>query len=183
MPAPCVTLIAALSADGFLADEHGRIPWHMPRDVEHFRTYCAGKALLMGGTTAQQMQGWGEMMARAGRAVRTHVLSRQAGFGMPEALAQATQAGEPELVCVGGAQAYAAALPWADCLILSEIGLRLGSGLRFPVVEFTLWKLWATHTWPRDCLHAQSFTLRCYAKVGFTGSLPTIPILQPNTTL
>ncbi len=105
-----------------LADEHG-IPWHQPKDISHFRHYTQGKWLLVGRRTFGEMQGW----------FTDHtplILSSQCGYtpaigrvvaSVPQAMAQAEAAEQNELVCCGGGQVYAAALPYADKLVLTRI--------------------------------------------------------------
>ncbi|CAN5903246.1 dihydrofolate reductase [soil metagenome] len=105
-----------------LADERG-IPWRLPKDTAHFRRYTQGKWLLLGRHTFVEMRGW----------FTDHtplVLSSACGYdpeigrvvaSVPQALAQAEAAEQEELVCCGGAQTYAAALPYADQLVLTQI--------------------------------------------------------------
>src|SRR5688500_19799474 len=52
-----VTLIAAHSENGVIA-KGGRLPWHLPDEIAHFRAYCQGKWLLLGRRTWDEMQGW-----------------------------------------------------------------------------------------------------------------------------
>ncbi len=120
---PLLTLIAAMDENRLLANEHG-IPWHLPRDVVHFREYTTDKWLLLGRRTYQEMRGWfreghmplvlthqREFIPNIGRSVAT----------IEEALTLAEQAGQTELVCCGGAQVYATALPLADRMVLTRV--------------------------------------------------------------
>ena len=52
-----LTLIAAIDQNRLLANEH-RIPWHLPRDIAHFRNYTKEKWLLLGRRTFEEMRGW-----------------------------------------------------------------------------------------------------------------------------
>ncbi|WP_172683075.1 dihydrofolate reductase [Verrucomicrobium spinosum] len=54
---PELTLIAAVDENLLLATAQG-IPWKLPDDVAHFRAYCAGKWLLLGRHTYEDMTGW-----------------------------------------------------------------------------------------------------------------------------
>ncbi|MBX7209570.1 MAG: dihydrofolate reductase [Verrucomicrobiaceae bacterium] len=140
-----VTLIAAVSADGFISRGKG-VPWDLPADRAHFRSYTAGKWLLLGRTTYEEMRGW----------FRDHtplVLSRDAGFQPPkgrrvstarEAIDLAVASAQPEIVVCGGAQIYAAALPHATRLILTRVDERLASGLSFPLVNADDWHVVST---------------------------------------
>lgn len=121
-----------------LADERG-IPWRLPKDTAHFRRYTQGKWLLIGRRTFEKMQGW----------FTDHtplVLSSQCGYdptigrvvaSVPQALALAEAAGQQELVCCGGGQVYAAALPYADKMVLTHIQHRFET--KFKAVYFPDW--------------------------------------------
>ena len=52
-----VTAIAAMALDRTIGTGTG-IPWQLPEDQRHFRGYTAGKALLLGRTTFEEMLGW-----------------------------------------------------------------------------------------------------------------------------
>jgi len=106
-----------------LADARG-IPWKLPHDVAHFRDYTRGKWLLLGRRTFAEMRGWFD----SGHTPL--VLSSSCGWdpdigrvvaSVPQALALGEAVGEPEIVCCGGAQTYAAALPYAERMVLTLI--------------------------------------------------------------
>lgn len=140
-----LTLIAAMDEDNLLADERG-IPWRLPKDTAHFRRYTQGKWLLLGRRTFDEMRGW----------FRDHtplVLSTACGYdpeighvvaSVPQALALAEAAGQTEVICCGGAQTYAAALPYADQLVLTRIHHRfppLSHPVYFPGWNSEEWHL------------------------------------------
>ena len=138
-----------------LADENG-IPWRLPRDVKHFRDYTDGKWLLLGRRTFEEMQGW----FKPGHTPL--VLSSRCGLdpkgargvdSVPHALALAEAAGQTELVVCGGAQTYAAALPYADKLMLTRISHRFDQGSRpvfFPEWSHSSWHPFQTNSSPAD---------------------------------
>lgn len=130
---------------GLLADERG-IPWRLPKDTAHFRRYTQGKWLLLGRHTFNEMRGW----------FTDHtplVLSSACGYdpeigrvvaSVPQALASASAAGQTELVCCGGARTYAAALPYADNLVLTLVHHRFkpcNRAVYFPQWNANEWQL------------------------------------------
>ncbi len=152
---PLLTLIAAMDENRLLANEHG-IPWHLPCDVAHFRQYTTDKWLLLGRRTFEEMRGW----FRPGHTPL--VLTRQHEFNtgiertvatIEEALALAAQAGQTELVCCGGAQVYAAALPHADRLVLTLVQAAFPPGnspVYFPKWSPREWKSISDSNHPAD---------------------------------
>lgn len=137
-PPLCITLIAVLSEDGFISSGTG-VPWDLPADKAHFRAYTAGKWLLLGRKTYEEMLGW----------FRDHtplVLTRQEDYTPPvgrsvgtlaEAAALASAAGQRELVVCGGSAAYDASIGQAHKLILTRVQVNLGSGVPFPLGQMS----------------------------------------------
>lgn len=159
MDRPIVTLIAAVSSDGFISRERG-IPWDLPRDRAFFRQHTAGRWLLLGRTTYDEMTGWFVDHTPL-------VLSRDNTFQpspgyrvntVPEAIAMATAAGVDELMVCGGGQVYALALPYAQKLLITRVDTALGGGVPFPVLTPKAWCTEVTATHPPDAQHA--FALR-----------------------
>lgn len=114
-------------ADNDVIGRDGQLPWRLPTDLRHFRTLTLGKPVIMGRKTYQSI---GKPLD--GR--DNIVLTRQAGFAVagvhvaatPEAaiaLARrlARERGVDEVQVIGGAEVYAALLPWADRLYLTRV--------------------------------------------------------------
>jgi dihydrofolate reductase len=145
---PKLTLVVAISKDGFIADRFGRIPWHCPRDVTHFRNLVGGKHILLGRTTYEQMLGWFPAMKARGQGVTPLVLtSRALPVDSPpnvRAFADVSSAlacaGEHPLVVCGGATVYQATLPACRELWVTEIDCLVGSGVRFPQWSHEEWQ-------------------------------------------
>ncbi|MDR2366213.1 MAG: dihydrofolate reductase [Zoogloeaceae bacterium] len=135
MPQPRVTLIAALARNRVIG-LHNRLPWRLPEDLRHFRAATRGHTVIMGRKT------W-ESLSAAFRPLPERaniVISRQPGYPLPagahlarsldDALALAQNAAEAFVI--GGAQLYAAALPAAQRLLLTEIDQEITGDAWFP---------------------------------------------------
>lgn len=162
-----LTLIAAVSADGLISRGQG-VPWDLPADKAHFREQTQDKWLLLGRRTFEEMRGW----LKPGH--WPLVLTRQAGLRVPggrpvrsvtEAVHLATEAHEPEFMCCGGAEVYAAAMPHAQRLIITHVHQILGGGLPFPVISPREWEPVMRRVHPADEEHAQSFEIVTYHHV------------------
>lgn len=161
---PILSLIAAIDENRLLANEH-RIPWHLPRDIAHFRHATRDKWLLLGRKTFEEMLGW----FRPGHTPL--VLSGQCGWdppigrlvsSVPHALALAESAGEETLVCVGGAQTFAAALPYADELVITTVHHRFAPGAQpvyFPAWDTEEWRKRREEHFAADAENAHDFTI------------------------
>ncbi|MEZ5302562.1 MAG: dihydrofolate reductase [Verrucomicrobiales bacterium] len=154
-----VTLIAALARVRTIGDG-GKIPWHLPRDVAHFRAYTLGKALLAGRRTFEEMRGW---FTDHTPFILTNQPTRRGGFRTVRTPAQAAEAaaglGFDELVVIGGAQTYAAALPAATDLLLTRIEADITGDSRFPRWDVAAWRLDRREEWPADADNEFAMTL------------------------
>lgn len=162
-----LTLIAAVSADGFISRGRG-VPWDLPADRAQFRERTMNRWLLLGRRTYEEMTGW----FRPGHVPL--VLSREAALKLPagrvvasvaEALRLATDAGAAELVCCGGAEVYAAAMPHARALVITHVQQALGGGLPFPVISPREWEPVMHQNHARDDEHACAFEVVAYQRV------------------
>lgn len=131
---PALVLIAAVARNGVIG-AHNRLLWHLPADMAHFRDATRGHAVIMGRKT------WDSLPERfrplPGR--RNIVVTRQpawsaAGAETAPGLAAAlgTVGDQGRVFVIGGGELYAAALPLADELLLTELQRDFEGDVRFP---------------------------------------------------
>jgi dihydrofolate reductase len=119
MDKPPITLVVARAQNGVIGRD-GRLPWHLPADLKRFKALTMGSVMVMGRKTFASLPG-----LLPGR--RHIVLTRDPGWSAPgsevahgveQALALA--GGEPVSV-IGGAGIFAAFLPLANRIELTEV--------------------------------------------------------------
>lgn len=118
-----LSLILARADNGVIGKE-GALPWRLPEDMRHFKALTMGKPCIMGRKTWESLPA--KFRPLPGRA--NLVVTRQTGFPAPGARAapslEAALAAVPEaeeVLVIGGAMLYAAALPAACRIYLTEI--------------------------------------------------------------
>ncbi|MDI4631485.1 dihydrofolate reductase [Pelomonas sp. V22] len=138
-----ITLIAGVASDGAIG-RNNELLWRLPEDLAHFKALTLGHPVVMGRKT------WDSLPERfrplPGR--RNIVLSRQAGLQLPGAevlpsLDAALQACRdvPQVFVIGGAQIYAAALPLAQRLELTEVdAVYADADAHFPAWDTQIFK-------------------------------------------
>ena len=119
-----VTLIAAVARNGVIGADGG-IPWHLPEDFAHFKATTLGHTLVMGRATY-------DSIGRPLPGRTTIVLTRDPEW---RALGRA----EGDVYVAGGAAVYAAALPYADEQLLSEVDLAPEGDTFYPAFDRTEW--------------------------------------------
>ena len=131
-------LIVARASNGAIGKD-GELPWRLSDDLVHFKTTTKGCPVIMGRKT------WESLPKRPLPGRDNIVLSRDGQYGAPGArvytaipaaiaagrsLAQA--AGKSELFVVGGEAIYAAALPFADRLYVTDVDTEVQGDAFFP---------------------------------------------------
>jgi len=131
MTRPSVSLIAAVARNGAIGKDNALL-LHLPGDLPHFKRTTLGAPIVMGRRTWQSI-------GRALPGRRNVVVTRNPGFLAPGAeCAPSLEAAldrlqdAPKVWVIGGAALYAAALPLADELVLTEIDADLEGDVHFP---------------------------------------------------
>jgi dihydrofolate reductase len=161
---PTITLIVA--AAGGVIGRDNAMPWHLPADLAHFKLHTWGKPIVMGRKTFEAI---GKPLP--GR--RNVVVTRDAGWSaagvtvahsFDEALAACGDA--PEVMVIGGAQLYAAALPRADRIHYTEVHAEIDGDTRFPELDRQRWREVARHEHPADARNAHALSFLTLERVG-----------------
>lgn len=129
-----IALIAGVARDGAIGRDN-ELLWRLPEDMARFKALTLGHPVVMGRKT------WDSIPAKfrplVGR--RNLVLSRQPDLRLEGAevfatldQALAASADAPLVYVMGGAQIYAAALPRADKLELTEVDAEFAADCFFP---------------------------------------------------
>ena len=131
-----VTLIAAVARNGVIGNE-GDIPWRVPGELAFFKATTLGHTLVMGRATY-------ESIGRPLPGRTTIVLTRDPdwradGVTTAASLEEALERAEGEVFIAGGAAVYAAALPYADEQLLSEIDLEPDGDTVYPEFDRGEW--------------------------------------------
>jgi dihydrofolate reductase len=114
-----IFLVAAVAANGVIG-ANGGMPWHLPEDFRRVKSLTIGKPLVMGRKTFDSLPGIlpGRRHIVITRDARWSAEGAEAADSLEAALALANA---PHIVIFGGAQIYAAALPLASRIELTEI--------------------------------------------------------------
>ncbi|MES1170796.1 MAG: dihydrofolate reductase [Actinomycetota bacterium] len=135
-----LAMVVAIGDDGAIGKD-GKVPWRIPEDLKHFKNVTMGHAIIMGRKT------WDEVgKPLPGR--RNLVISRQPGltldgaevFGTLEAAIAAARTTDPEPHVIGGSTIYAAAMPLATRIYLTEVHRIVAADTFFPPFDRSAWR-------------------------------------------
>ena len=144
MAAPRLSLIAAMSENGVIGKDNA-MPWHISADLKNFRRLTMGKPVIMGRRTFESIGK--PLPGRPNLVISRDPTYRPAGAVVcdgPDAARDAASklAGDArvdEIMVIGGAEIYAAFLPNADRLYVTEVHARIDGDARFPAFDPGEW--------------------------------------------
>ncbi|MEE8259189.1 MAG: dihydrofolate reductase [Sphingomonadales bacterium] len=134
-----ISLIVAM-AENRVIGRRGKLPWRIPEDMKDFKKKTMGKPIVMGRKTFQAIG-----VALPGRT--NIVVTRNPSLDNPDlilapsvhaALKLAEEYG-PEVMVIGGGEIYAATLPLADRIYLTEVHETVEGDATFPPLDRSLW--------------------------------------------
>jgi dihydrofolate reductase len=129
-----LSLVAAVARGGVIGRD-GTIPWRIPEDLARFKALTAGNAVVMGRRTWDSLpDGLRPLPDRRNVVVTRDPKWHAEGAERAGSLDDALQLldGTSYVFVIGGGVLYAAALPLADELLLTEIELEVDGDTFFP---------------------------------------------------
>ena len=133
-----ITIIAAMGRNRAIGMK-GQLPWHLPRELRHFKNATMGKPIVMGRRTWQSI-------GRALPGRQNLVVTRDPAFrangcdvvySLDQAAARATGG---EVMIIGGGQLYLEAIPHADRMILTRVDCEPAADTWFPEWDERAWR-------------------------------------------
>jgi dihydrofolate reductase len=129
-----LSLVAAVARGGVIGRDSG-IPWRLPEDMQRFRAITMGHPVVMGRRTWESLPDRFRPLPGRGNVVVTRNPDWSAqGADRASSIEDALRLleDEPQVFVIGGGEIYAAALPHADELVLTEIEAEIEGDTYFP---------------------------------------------------
>lgn len=153
MTGPELFLIVARASNGVIGAD-GRLPWHIPADLAHFKRLTMGAPMIMGRATFESLPG-----VLPGR--RHIVLTRNADWEpqdgpeddvetAPDLETAIARANAARIAVIGGSQVFAEALPRARRIELTEVHRDFEGDVTMPAIPDADWEEVAREEHPED---------------------------------
>lgn len=141
MTAPIV-LIVAVAENGVIGSGGG-LPWRIPEDLKRFKALTMGKPCIMGRKTwdslpKRPLPGRSNIVITRDPALRPE--GAKIAHSVNEALALARAENPDEIMVIGGEAIFAAALPLADRIELTEVCASPDGDCFMPKFDLTAWR-------------------------------------------
>jgi dihydrofolate reductase len=159
-----VSLVVAMSENRVIG-RGGKLPWHLPKDLQHFKKLTVDHTVIMGRKTFEEIQ-------RPLTNRRNVVITRNRAFhphgvtvvpSLNEALALG--ATEDEVFVLGGGEIFRLALPRAGRLYLTLVHAVVEGDTFFPPLDTTAWAIDEEEHHEADAKHEYAFTFRTYSRI------------------
>lgn len=161
---PRLSMIVAMARNRVIGAK-GKIPWHLPNELQLFKQVTMGHHIIMGRKTYESI---GRLLP--GRT--TVIVTRQTGYSVAGAkiahtLEQAVAlcADDSEIFVIGGGELYRAAMPMADRLYLTVVDAEPDGDTQMPAFNPADWKLQSTKHYSRDERHAHDYRFEVHDRV------------------
>jgi len=136
-----ISLILARADNGLIGDKGG-LPWRLSDDLRRFKALTMGKPIIMGRKT------WDGLPKKPLPGRTNIIVTRDPSFvaegalavhSFDEAIARAETERPGEIMVIGGAQIFAAALPRANRIHLTEIHASPDGDTHLPAFDKKIW--------------------------------------------
>ena len=138
---PIVALIVAVAENGVIGRD-GKLPWRLPEDMKWFKARTEGRPMIMGRKT------WESFPKRPLPGRTNIVVTRDASFkaeggvvvtSLAAALDVAAGEAPEEIMVIGGAEIYRAAMPFVRRIYLTSVHGEIEGDTYFPAIDRGAW--------------------------------------------
>lgn len=159
-----VSLVGAMSENRIIGRKGG-LPWHLPRDMAHFKNLTLDHTVIMGRKTFEEVKR--PLANRRNVVITRHREFKPHGVTVVPSLEEALALGatEREVFVIGGGEVYRLALPRADRLYLTVVHAQVEGDTTFPEFDAAAWALDEEEHHPADEKNAYAMTFRTYSRI------------------
>lgn len=161
-----ISLVVAAASNNAIGKE-GKLPWHLPNDMKHFKNVTWGMPVVMGRKTFESL---GKPLA--GR--KNIVITRQAGWKAPgavvvksieDALFVAKETDANEVMVIGGGEIYKAIFDKAGRIYLTRVEAEPEADTYFPVILPAQWHLMSQKNHEADENNAYNYSFQLWERI------------------
>ncbi len=159
-----ISIIVAMARNRVIGARNA-IPWHLPGELKMFKAITMGHHIIMGRNT------W-ESIGRLLPGRTTVIVTRQRDFRVAGAIiadsldaALAACGADDEVFIIGGAQLYAAALPIADRIYLTQVDAEVAGDTLMPQFDLSQWRVCSAQSFSADDKNPYAYRLTVYDRV------------------
>ena len=157
-------VVAAAKNNGIGKD--GKMPWHLPNDMKHFKNVTWGLPVIMGRKTYESL---GKPLPGRTNIIITRQ-QYQAAEGVfvvhdiKEAMAAAAETDAKEAFVIGGGEIYRQTLPVTQRIYLTRVHTTIEGDTYFPEISESEWNLLSQLDFTADEKHAYAYSFQVWQR-------------------
>lgn len=157
-----ISFVVAITKNYVMARDGG-LPWNLKTDKEYYRNKVKGHIAVVGSTTYEQLSP--DLTDR-----EIIVLTRDPdyhpdGVTVAYTIEEALPKTDEEVMVIGGGQVFAAALPYADRMYITEIDAELQGDVFFPRFNHDEWREISREHHAKDADNEYDFDFVVYDRI------------------
>jgi dihydrofolate reductase len=162
-----ISLVVAAATNNAIGKD-GKLPWHLPNDMKHFKNVTWGMPIVMGRKTFESLG-----KALPGR--KNIVISRQPGWkadgvitvkNMEDALFVVKEADAKEVMVIGGGEIYKTLFDKAHRIYLTRVEAEPEADIFFPSLKPGEWHLMSQQDHEADAKNAYNYSFQVWERLG-----------------
>ncbi len=161
-------------ARGGVIGADGGLPWHLPEDLALFRRLTSGSTVVMGRRTWESLPARFRPLPGRVNVVLTSDRSWAADGALTAASVEQVLAEHEAFWVIGGAAMYAAFLPHADRLVVTDVDVEVDGDTWAPVLDAGWTRTARTpgSGWSGSATAGLRFAVSEYERTDATGTVP-----------
>jgi len=161
-----ISLVVAADENNVIGNAN-KLPWHLPKDLKHFREVTTNHPIIMGRKT-------NEAIGRALPDRRNIVITRQKEYKMEgvevvpsldKALKEAAMGEGDEAFVIGGGEIFRLTMPIAQKIYFTRIHDTFDGAVTFPKLETNEWKEVSSQRYEADEKNPHAYTFLVYERI------------------
>ncbi len=161
-----ISLIVAASTNNVIGKD-GKMPWHLPNDLKHFKNSTWAMPVIMGRKTFESL---GKPLS--GR--KNIIITRQKDYkpdgtisvqNLDDAISEARKMDVKEALIIGGGEIYKMAWEKANRIYLTRVKLETAGDTFFPEIHANEWKLTSQKDFDGDEKNSHSHSFQTWEKI------------------
>jgi dihydrofolate reductase len=163
-----VSIIVAIAENGVIGRD-GKLPWHLPRDLERFKRLTMEHTVIMGRRTwesiGRQLPGRRMIVVSRCADYRVNVGGVMVAQSLDEALRLTEAADDTEAFVIGGSELFRESLPAADKLYVTRVRAAVAGDTFFPEVNWADWRLIESESHGADNRNEHALDFQIYERM------------------
>ena len=130
-----ISIITAFDRNQLIG-ANNKLPWHIPEDLNYFKSKTTGKTVVMGRKTFESI---GKPLPNRHNIVISSSLTPSTGIEIFESPTMLSD--HQDIIVIGGHSIYQHFLPIASTLFITEIDAEFNGSVFFPTIDYSQWSL------------------------------------------